>query len=199
MDEYSHRIFEHSSRIATKSNIIVSMPRISPRQAHRANTEFSSVEDYFKKTVTIPFLDHIITNLSSRFDMHVKQAALIQKLIPSKVTENFTISDISNAIHFYKDDLPNPGIVDEALCRWKTKSPSMPLKDRPQLLTECLKRCSNFPNIFALLKLFATLPLSSCSCERSASALLRQGRIQNFAKGGSWLMAMVISSPVVIK
>ena len=105
--------------------------------------------------------------------MHVKQAALIQKLIPSKVTEDFTIFNISNAIDFYKDDLPNPDIVDEELCRWKTKWFSMPLEDRPQLLTECLKQCSNFPNIFALLKLFATLPLSSCSCERSASALRR--------------------------
>ena len=49
VDDYLHRIFEHSCRIAEKSNIDVSMPRVSQRQVHRSNTEFTSVEDYFKK------------------------------------------------------------------------------------------------------------------------------------------------------
>ncbi len=40
---------------------------------------------------------------------------------------------------------------------------------------ETLKECdaNALPNIFTLLKLFATLPLSSCSCERSGSSLRR--------------------------
>ena len=37
-----------------------------------------------------------------------------------------------------------------------------------------MKCCSSsLPNIYTLLKLFATIPLSSCSCEISASALRR--------------------------
>ena len=47
---------------------------------HHLNTEFTSVEDYFKKTVIIPFLDHIISNLSYKFDSHMKKAALIHLL-----------------------------------------------------------------------------------------------------------------------
>ena len=104
VDDYSHGP-EYCSRIAEKSNITISMPRISKKQAHWANTEFVSVEDYFKKTVTIPFLDHLISNLSSRFDAHIKQAALIQNLIPSKVTERLKLTDIAEGVDFYKDDL----------------------------------------------------------------------------------------------
>ena len=173
VDDYSHRIFEHSCRIAEKSNIDVSMPRVSQRQVHRSNTEFTSVEDYFKKTVTIPFLDHIISNLSYRFDAHMKQAATIQKLVPINITEELSINNIMEATNFYKDDLTNPDVIDEELHRWKMKWLSVLNDDRPRLLSHALKECSSFPNVFILLKLFATLPLSSCSCERSASVLRR--------------------------
>ena len=59
--------FQHSSRIAEISGISVSMPRVSGCQRHRSNPEFTSVEEYFKKTVVIPFLDHLISDISSRF------------------------------------------------------------------------------------------------------------------------------------
>ena len=41
----------------------------------------------------------------------------------------------------------------------------------PSLFKQCCP--ITLPNIFTLLKLFATLPLSSCACERSASVLRR--------------------------
>ena len=40
IDNYSQRTFEHSSRIAEKSNIPISMPRVSKRQQHRSNPEY---------------------------------------------------------------------------------------------------------------------------------------------------------------
>ena len=172
-DDYTHRILEHSSRIAAKSNIAISMPRVSQRQCHRANTQFNSIEDYFKKVVIIPFLDHLISNLSYRFDAHMKQAAGIQRLIPTNITEELATCNIREAVNFYKDDLQNPDVIDEELHCWKLKWLAMPIEDRPQILSTTLKESGSFPNIFTLLKLFATLPLTSCSCERSASALRR--------------------------
>ena len=65
--------------------------------------------------------------------------------------------------------------MDEELYRWRMKWLAVPIDKRPQTLTESLKSVchSGLPNISMLLKLFATIPLSSCSCERSASALRR--------------------------
>jgi len=111
--------------------------------------------------------------MSFRFDAHTKQAASLQRIIPSLITTNLSHNDISEGVDFYSDDLPNAAIVDEELSRWKSPWLAVPEKDRPQSLSAALKQCppDTFPNIFTLLKLFATLPLSSCSCERSASAL----------------------------
>ena len=175
IDLYSHRIFEHSCRVAERSGITVTMPRVSQRQQHRPNPQSYSVEDYFKYPVTIPFLDHLISDLSSRFDVHTKRAASLQGLLPTKITADSSVCDIQEAVTFYTDDLPHASIIDEEFHIWKSRWLSVPPKDRPQTLSESLRQCcpQSLPNIFVLLKLFATLPLSSCSCERSASALRR--------------------------
>lgn len=175
VDDYAQRIFLHSCRLAEHSGIAVTMPRITQIQRHRSNAESDSVEEYFKRSVVIPFLDHLISDLSSRFDKHAKQVASLQGLLPTKITSASSMQDIEQAVAFYSSDLPNAAIVDEEFHVWKTRWLSVLPQDRPQTITACMKNCSSqtFSNIFTLLKLFATLPLSSCSCERSASTLRR--------------------------
>jgi len=175
IDDYSKRIYDHSCRLAEKSGIPVSMPRISQRQQHRSNPEHTSVEDYFKKSIAIPFLDHLISDISSRFTSHSKQAASLQGLLPCNITSTSSFSEMNEVISFYSDDLPNSSILDEELCRWKSKWLHAPIDDRPETLSDSLNQCSpiTFPNISTLLKFFPTLPLSSASCERSGSALKR--------------------------
>ena len=138
-----------------------------------------------KKSVAIPFLDHLISDTSSRFSTHSKQAASLQGQLPVNITVNTSIVDLNEAIVFYSDDFPNPNILDEELCRWKTKWLAVKLQDRPEAISDTLKQCcpTSLPNIFTLLKLFGTnapniggwtgMVMSSCSCERSASALRR--------------------------
>lgn len=151
INEFSQHIFEHSSNLAKISDISITQPRISQRQK--------------------PFLDHLLSDLSSHFSPHVKQASLL----PSRIIGTTSVRDISEAVKFYNDDLPNPLILDEELHVWKTKWLSVETQKRPKYLQECLKVCSKatLPNIFCLLKLFSTLPVSSYSCERSASTLRR--------------------------
>lgn len=175
VSNYSDRIYSHSCRIANNSKVSIAIPRISRHQQYRPNYESQSVEEYFRVSIVIPFLDHLISELSIRFDNHTKQAALLQHLLPSRIIETSTANDIEQAISFNKDDLPNPSIVNEEFERWKAQWLSKPIEDRPDTLSRCLKSCSpeSTPNIFILLKLFATLPMTSCSCERSASDLRR--------------------------
>ena len=70
-------------RIADQSGISVSMPHVAQCQQHRANPEFTSVEDFFKKTVAIPFLDHLISDVLTA---HSKMAASLQALLPVNIT-----------------------------------------------------------------------------------------------------------------
>ena len=121
VDSFSQRIFDHSKQIAEASEITVSMPRISKHQQNQLNPEFTSIEDYYKKTVTILFLDHLVADITSRFNAHSKQAASLEKILQSKISENSFLTDLQEAIQFYSDDLPNSEILDEEFFQWKSK------------------------------------------------------------------------------
>ena len=168
-------IYSHSSRIANNSQVSIAIPRISLHQQHRGNYETHSTEECFEVSVVIPFLDHLISELSIRFDDHTEQATLLQHLLPSEIMETSNPNDIEQAVNFYRDDLPNPSIIDEEFHPWKAQWLPKPVKDRPDTLNNCLKSCSpeSIPNIFKLLKIFSTLPMTSCSCKRLASYLQR--------------------------
>ena len=56
-------IFEHSSNLAKISDISIAQSRISQHQQHRLNVESTSPEEYYKLTITIPFLDHLLSDL----------------------------------------------------------------------------------------------------------------------------------------
>ena len=175
LTEYSQRIFHHAERIATTSNVLVSKPRTTQRQQHRANVEAPTVGKYYELTVLVPFLDHILSDIESRFSRHVNKASLIQGLLPSFLLADSAVDSIQEAVDFYEEDLPNSDVVDEEFACWKAKRLSVPAEERPSSLQECLQVCTtgSYPNLTVLLTLFAVLPLSSVSCEQSASALRR--------------------------
>ena len=101
----------------------------------------------------------------------MKQSASIQKLLPVNINLDSTIDAFEQAVSFYKDDLPNSDLVEE-FHLWKSKWLAVPKEERPQTISKAMQQ-STLPNIYMLLKLFATPPLSLCSCERSASTLRR--------------------------
>lgn len=142
VDDYSLCIFQHSTRICEHSGIAVTMPCLCHHQRNQSNPVGSSIEDFFKQTVAIPFLNHLNSDVSFRFDEHTKQAASLQRIIPSLITTNLSHNDISEGVDFYSDDLPNTATVDEEPSRWKSRWLAVPEKDRPQSLSAALKQCS---------------------------------------------------------
>ena len=60
-------IDEHSVRVESHVGVDSSMPRIATWQQHRSNAPAECPFEYYKKNVTIPFLDHILFNLDSQF------------------------------------------------------------------------------------------------------------------------------------
>ena len=55
-------------------------------------------------------------------------------------------------------------------------------EDIPQTISETLKIVDppSFPNVFAILKILATIPVTCCSCERSISCLRH---LKNYLRG----------------
>jgi len=73
----------------------------------------------------------------------------------------------------YREDIPSAETLDTELNIWKQQfvSNSTP----PSTLKDTLNICDRdrFPNIFVLLQIACTLPITSCSCEHGASSLRR--------------------------
>ena len=77
---------------------------------------------------------------------------------------------------FYREDLTKPleELVPE-LRLWYRKLSRLNASERPTDVLGCIKSCclDAFPNIFTLLHTFLTLPVTTCTSERSFSTLRR--------------------------
>ena len=77
--------------------------------------------------------------------------------------------DISQLLEEYGSDLPNPDILDQEITIWRQQWMKC------NLLAAAIKMRdeARLPNLFILLKIGCTLPVTSAECERSFSAMRR--------------------------
>ena len=68
VDEFHNNCYRIILEIANKRSINETKPRTATFQKYSNNVPSDSVSDYFKKVVTTPLLDHLLTQLDVRFD-----------------------------------------------------------------------------------------------------------------------------------
>ena len=153
------------------------MPRICHRQQHQSNSHCSDPKKYFKVTVLVPFLDHSVAGFNARFWKSVQKVARLQAVLPTSISERCSFDDIKEVVDFYLQCwLAKPWHCWWGICSLVEKMGQYSfavLSPSPERLPGCwnlhdAKSC-------VLLQLFATLPLSTCSCKNSASALRLDG------------------------
>ena len=66
-DVYHNMWFNEACTIADKIESTVKHPRICEKQTHRSNNPAKDTEHYFKVTIAIPFLDHLIQEVCRQF------------------------------------------------------------------------------------------------------------------------------------
>ena len=181
IDTYHTKWYAKALTLTYKVNVDERKPRTCGRQMNRDNVPAESVSDYFKKVLTIPLADHLHSELKNRFDTTSTNAYYGLYIIPAKMIwslshpgklnwkDNFSLFSSS-----YLEDLTNHLALDGEFelweKYWKTKNTCL-----PDNISSTLKSI-NFPgfeNIKILLRILATLPVTSCECERSFSALRR--------------------------
>ena len=138
------------------------------------------MSDYYKTTITIPLLDHLMCGLDYRFDSSKTEAifngfvivpakliAIVQQPEKCHREENFSLF-----ASFIRDDLPNALSLDSELDLWKTYWISCK-ESLPDNVPNTLKsiKFSGFQNIKVALRIIGTLQVISYDCERSFSAL----------------------------
>ena len=167
-----HSWYVQAESLASEVNVIPQVPRTTGRQQHRSNVEHDSVEEYYRRTIILPLLDHLIQQMEERFGNTQILVAKLINLVPSVI---ITLTEISynDVVSFYSDDLPNPAVVVMEVMRWKEKWSSEDSANRPTDLQTALKACDkdDFPNIFVFLRIACTVPVTSCENERANSTL----------------------------
>ncbi|XP_050546313.1 52 kDa repressor of the inhibitor of the protein kinase-like [Daktulosphaira vitifoliae] len=172
-----HKIFENALTLSNKLDTNISIPRIIGRQTKRVNIETNSQESYFRVAFFIPFLDTFIDQLNLRF--------VNQKMFWTFELLDFKslISTDENEAHFlrlaqmYMFDLNEceESVLLAEFKLWKRRLESIKSSNTPRNAMEAIVLCNSqiYPNVFKLLQIFATLPVSTASNERSFSNLKR--------------------------
>lgn len=170
-------IYETALEIATKVGIDECIPRISRQQQHHTNVPCSNPSEYYKRALTIPSLDHLITEIDGRFH-HDSASTVCQVMLilPSTLAESeevVTPAMISDLIHMYEDYLPASGSIGTELhcwgVKWRGSDDAASLCTPAKVLT--VIDSDFFPNLEVLFKISCTLAVTSAECERSISRL----------------------------
>ena len=124
---------------------IPTVPRMCGIQMHRENITAATPDEYYGQTITIPLLDHLLMELTSRFNQHAKKATMGLCLVPSVMRKTHDWRHhVDSLVELFKEDLPSPLSVPSELHTWSIKFtnwdqstvPSSPL----QALIQCDKR-----------------------------------------------------------
>ena len=171
-EEEFHSWFDEIKTFADDLSIPVCTPRIAVRQVHRANVPADSPEVYYRRNIMMPFLDHITNEMQARFGPIHQTKVKVLGLVPT-IAPTYSLASIKDVSELYKADLPSPQLLSTEFNRWKIRCTSIPLDKRPNTLQAALQYCDKdaFPNIYVLLVIACTLPVTTCETERSNSQL----------------------------
>ncbi|XP_050426676.1 uncharacterized protein LOC126836993 [Adelges cooleyi] len=147
--------------IAIKLNVEPKIPRTCSNQKNRINVPFNNIEDFYKKTIFIPYLDDLIMALNERFLPHNETIISLQFVLPRIIVKK-PFFNLKKAVEFYKRDLPGLNDIIEAEYEiWQAKWKNIEENLRPATAIEALRACDRlmYPNIFELLKILAIIPV----------------------------------------
>lgn len=155
------------------------MPRITGRQTQRQNVPAESPEEYFKKSIYIPLLDYVLSDLKERLSQDVLNLFNLRVVLPSANQSSDYKATLEKVTKFYWNLLERPNLtaVAQEYLLW-TQLWKRRLEEGgklPNSVMEALDSCDAemYPTIEKLLRILASLPVSAATAERSFSTLRR--------------------------
>lgn len=170
------KIFSVCQKTASDFGVNCEMPRVVGTQKHRANFSSTSTEEYYRRATFIPYMDDLRASLERRFASHRSVLSSLQFVLPKHASKG-NFESVQPAFQFYIQDMQTahiPALRGEWEM-WKKKWEATAAEEMPRYATDALQKCdgSLFPNVYTLLKLLATLPVTTATAERSFSTLKR--------------------------
>ena len=167
---YFKTLYDTVLEYAALLNIEERKKRTVKVQTARANPDTESIEDYFRITIFNSFVDHVIQHLESRFEAHEALFKGFSILFRDGTPEDEEL--LKKTAEFYEPHVDSPAVIGE-LRLWKAYLKRKKIK--PENALVALDHCDPeiYKNIYMLLKILATLPVSTSTAERSFSTLGR--------------------------
>ena len=162
-DEIFKNIFEDAKSLAESLDISVKLTRIQMIGG-------LPIEKYFRVKLFYEFLDFYQSELKERFINHKKMLIGFQAIFHASYSEK----DLQETFEFYEEFLecpPSAAVVETRM--WKQYLTRKNIV--PKNVTDAIDMCpkNTFPNVNTLLKILATLPVSTSTAERTFSCMKR--------------------------
>ena len=202
VDEHHRNWIRDVDKMCSEVGSELSIPRRCSKQRHRDNTPAQTASDYYKRVITIPLLDHVLSELNSRFATHQVKAMQGLCLVPAALvtlTPDEAQAKVASLVNIYKDDLPSPGSMQsEAHCwqvKWRTELDAAGPDNLPKTPSAALAHANKhlFPNIRTLLSILCVLPVTTCSSERNSTLKLVKNRLRS-TMGNERLTSLILMS-----
>ena len=145
-------IIEKCTKMTELPGNKLKVPRVNARQIYGSNVELTTLEEYCRRTIFVPFMDGLIQQLNDRFNGTTKSAMSGIYLIPSLI-ENFPKSEI---FEYFQSDLLSESSFSQEIQLWKRI-----MKNMKEI----------FPNVTQVLSILLLTTATSASIERANSAL----------------------------
>ena len=181
VDTHHCRWMDETKKMCEDTRIELCIPRLCGRQQHRDNIPAETPDEYYKRNLTIPLLDHVLMEMKSRFSIHQQSGTYGLYFVPATMVlmeQEKVLQKLTSVVNLHKADLPYPESVWSGLhcwyVKWQTDLRSTSTSNSlPKSLSAALLHASEqlFPNIKTLLTILCILPVTSCSSERSNSTL----------------------------
>lgn len=167
--------YDEAVTLAEGTGTVPARPRPAGRQVHRENVPAVSTSDYFKMAISIPFLDHLLCQMQTRFsETNLDALDAIYGMPTYAVSQPNWLEGFSRFLEKYEEDLPEPRFLKCELEMWRLRFRQIegPL---PTTIEGLLPYADihSFPNILTAIRIFGTISVTTCSCERSISTLRR--------------------------
>ncbi|XP_072143732.1 52 kDa repressor of the inhibitor of the protein kinase-like [Dermacentor andersoni] len=168
------KIFAQVQELAEKLDVEITCRRAGVRQQDRGSIASESAEEYFRRTVFIPFIDHVLAQLHQRFEKHRTILKDFSVIVPSAIPpmQDDREKEAENLLAVFAQDVDARAALGE-LQLWWTKWANKAASERPSTGTDALSHCDCrfYPNVYKLLQILVTLPVTTASAERTFSSM----------------------------
>ncbi|KAJ8682083.1 hypothetical protein QAD02_017875 [Eretmocerus hayati] len=194
-------LYEEICEIANQIDVDLRIPRTCGHQNYRDNHPAPDHVSYFRRSIYIPLIDHVLQDLKSRFSESTSEHYNLFVLLPNtplreeETQLNTVISSLATKYYVFFDTSPQQlrRVLKSEIEIWYAKwlregyEPTFSAVDFLQHCDEDI-----FPTVHTLLRILVTIPYTAASAERSFSTLKRVKSWLRSTMGESRLVGLAL-------